>query len=131
MHCPLILFSVLSIFAGSITPAWALSESEIRSSIQSILKIRHPNESGEWWRALGPETPRIIVALYNEDGNIYHRIRLLDALAWFDDSTATQLLKQESQNEANQVIQSAALQSLATSQGGQEQEFLSKAMNSN
>jgi len=123
-----LLVTIVLSWIASVQSTWALSESEIRSSIQGILKIRHPSETAEWWRALGPAAPAVIVSMYSSETNIYRRIRLLDALGWFDDSQGTQLLKREAQNSANHVIQNAALQALATSQGAREQEFFSKVM---
>jgi hypothetical protein len=107
---------------------YASSEVEIRQAIQNVLKVRHPSESGNWWQSLGPTAPGIIISMYHESHSIYEKIRLVDSLAWFDDSAATHFLKNEAKNNPNRVIQSSAIRALSLSQGMKERDFLSQSL---
>jgi HEAT repeat protein len=123
-----LIVAFCSIIYGSYT--FAQDDDTVRYSIQAVLKVRHPTDNADWWRALGPTAPLTIISLYGEDKNIYHQIRLLAALAWFNLPEATQLLKQEAQSNSNSVIQNTALRALATSQGEREEDFLNQAIKS-
>ena len=108
-----------------VAPALALTDGEVRESIQTVLSTRHPQENADYWRSLGPNAPDVIIALYKEEKNVFKKVRLIDALAWYDSANATYFLKQESENSANQVLQRSALRALAIAQGSREEEFLS------
>ena len=105
--------------------AWAYSDEEIREAIQTVLKNRHPNETGEWWRSLGPSASKIMINIYLNENNIYHKVRLMDSLVWFSDSSTVSFMKQESESQSNQVIKRAAINSLIRSQGMKEKEYIS------
>jgi hypothetical protein len=124
------LYVLMTLISGlsAMTSAWALSDSEVADSIQSVLKMRHPSESCEWWRALGSATPGIIIAQYKEDQNIYHKIRLIDSLSCFDDPASNEFMKGEALNSLNQTIKNSAIQSLIKSQGLKEQEFIAHSL---
>jgi hypothetical protein len=104
---------------------WARSEAEIRQDIQAALSQRTPGESPEWWRALGPDAPPVIIRMYGESRNAYHQTRLLEGLSWFDqDRSAVEFLKTQARLSSNDVIRNAAITSLGISQGAREESFI-------
>jgi hypothetical protein len=123
----ILIFSFIQ-FCCSQSEVWASSDEEIRNAIQVILKSRHPTENGEWWSSLGPNAPKIIMDLYSTDKSIYHKVRLMDALAWFDDAAAANFMKKEGQNQTNQVLKNSAINSLIRAQGLKEKDFISKVL---
>jgi hypothetical protein len=108
--------------------SFALSDEEIQKSIQSILNVRHPQDSRQTWQSLGASAPRVIISLYQSSHSIYDKIRLIDGLAWFDDAATIEFLKKEAKENSNQVIQNSAIRSVALSQGMKEREFLSRSL---
>jgi hypothetical protein len=118
-----------SIFGAT---AWGQEDSQkdlkIRESIQAILQVRHPTEDGNWWRSLGPQAPRIIMEMYENSTNIYHRVRLMNALAWFDNPDSAQFMKKEMNQTSNQVIRNSAIQSVIRSRGMKEKKFISTVL---
>ncbi len=110
--------------------AWAHSEYEMRENISQVLSHRHPSESGTWWKSLGPSAVPVILQMYQEEVNIYRRIRLLDALAWFDVPDAVQFLKRTANESSNDVIKCSAVNSIIRSQGMREERFISKVLRS-
>ena len=108
--------------------SWALSDSEIRDSVQATLEVRHPSDSGDWWRSLGSNAPGVIMSMYRETNVIYHKIRLMDALSWYDNEEATRFMKSEAENNSNQVIKNAAIQALVKSQGMKEKTYISNVL---
>src|SRR5690606_22072854 len=96
--------------------------------IRQVLMERHPTDGRDWWRALGPETPDVILSLYPETRNVNHRVRLVQALTWFPEHDgAARFLKEQAEAKANNpVLRRAAVKSVAISRGEREVEFLSK-----
>ena len=123
-----LILVIFSITLWSTSLCWALTDLEIRNEIQGVLKIRHPSESAIWWKSLGPHAPNVIISLYQESQNIYHRVRLIDALSWYDDPGAIEFLKNEAETQKNHVIQAAAVRAIGTSQGVKEREYLSDSL---
>lgn len=105
---------------------WAKTDTEIEDTIQATLELRHPNDTADWWRGLGLETPRIIISMFEKSTNIYHRTRLIQALGWFDDPAAVEFLKRQAQNTTEDMIRLHSIKSVGRSQGVKELEFLSK-----
>lgn len=99
---------------------------QIRNEIQGLLGDRHPKAGAEWWQALGPGTPGVILQMLGEGPTLSDRIRLLQGLAWFDDPAATAALKTEAETTGSGVVRNAALRTLGISQGPKELEFLEK-----
>ena len=126
-------FFLLAIVIGVFGFNWesrAWSEGEIRTAIEATLKIRHPDETGDWWRSLGVNTPAIIISMFKEDNNIYRQIRLVDALAWFDNPTTVEFLKEQATHHDNNIVRRAANRSIGISQGVKEKAFLKRGLES-
>jgi hypothetical protein len=106
------------------------SNEAIRAKIQIVLKNRHPNETADFWRNLGPSSQvvPVITSMYQDNNNIYEKIRLMDALAWFNEPSATQFMKEEAENNSNRVIRSSAIRSVGLSQGTKEHDFFRKIL---
>jgi hypothetical protein len=89
----------------------------IQESIQEALVQRHPVDTPEWWRGLGPETPGVAIQMFQASTNELHRIHLLQGLSAFPDSAeAVAFLKEQTGSDAS-VIRNAAIGSLGASQG--------------
>src|SRR5436305_8117694 len=113
-----ILLSLLLLMA---LPAGADSSTDaIQHQIESVLAQRHPTDTPEWWRSLGPPAPAVIISMYQNTSHIYHRLRLLGALAWFDDPVAVDFLKKQAESSGDDVVVSAAIKSVGISQGAKE-----------
>jgi hypothetical protein len=108
--------------------AW--SDDEIRSTIEESLKMRHPEETPDWWRSLGRNAPKIMISIFRGDSNTYHQIRLVDALAWFDDVETVEFLKDQAANHRNTIVKRSAIRSVGLSQGIKEKKFLRRALES-
>lgn len=108
--------------------AFAKTEAEIRTAIEDAIAVRHPKDTLEWWRSLGPQTPKILIQMYSSSSHIYHRMRLLQALAAFDDPDAVAFLKQEASKTPDDVIRNAAIRAVGVSQGGKEREWLASQL---
>ncbi|MCM2322912.1 MAG: HEAT repeat domain-containing protein [Oligoflexia bacterium] len=106
--------------------AFAATDAEIQEKVQDIIMERHPTETPEWWRALGPEAPRVLIGMYEKSTHIYHRVRLLQGLGWFDTPEAAEFLKAQASSTTEDSIRTTAIRSVAHSQGMKEAEFLSK-----
>lgn len=122
--CILLLIS----FYNLSNQAWAWNDEELKNIIQNTIQMRHPRESGSWWRSLGPRAPKVIIQMYQGEGNIYYKLRLMDALAWFDDEDASFLIKKEIKNQTNQVIKNSAIFSLIQSQGLRERGLITQLL---
>lgn len=118
----LILFIVMNFAEVS----FAKTPDEIRGAIEAILTHRHPKDDAKWWRELGPEAPAVIISMYRSSEEIYERLRLLQGLAWFEDSRAIEFIKEQAQKSQESSIRNAALRTLGISQGAKEIEFVAK-----
>lgn len=127
-----IIFMSVSNLSG-LKSSWAtLTPGEIQDAIEQELSLRHPDHNGQWWRDLGPAASDVILSMYqNQNLLFYHRIRLLEALAWFpENKQAVELLKQEATSKTNLTLQETAIRALGRSQGVKVSEFLSQGFNS-
>jgi hypothetical protein len=104
--------------------AHALTEAEIREQVTAVISQRHPKDSPDWWRGLGPQAPRILIRMHDETDRASHKLRLLQGLAWFDDPAATDFLKQQARSSSNAVTRAASVRTLGLSQGEKELPFL-------
>lgn len=102
----------------------------LQNQIQSVIQERHPTDTPDWWKGLGPQAPAVIMSMYQSSSHIYQRIRLVEGLGWFDDSTATQFLKEQAQNATDDVIRNASITSIAISQGAKEEDFIANFLQS-
>lgn len=109
---------------------WAFNESEVRRSIEATIDMRHPSETADWWRSLGPHAPRIIMEMVQAEKRTYQKIRLIDGLAWFDDPQVVEFLKQVVDTHPDTALAYSALRSLAISQGEKQRAFLEKGLQS-
>lgn len=109
----------------SMASAALKTDDEIEKAIKQVLMERHPTDTKEWWQGLGPQTSKIVIRMHESTSNIYHRIRLLQALAWFDDAVSASFVKEQLKDSKNAVVQQAALRTLALSQGDKEVDTLS------
>jgi hypothetical protein len=118
-----VLFSIVSL--GMAGAAFAQrTDAEIQAAIENVIMQYHPTDTASWWRSLGPDTPSVIQSMYDQQSFVYNRLRLVQALAWFDDPTATAFLEKVAQDSVDDVIRNGAIQSLGTSQGAREEDFV-------
>ena len=124
-----ITFTALTLVGSAQIGHAALSDAQIQEAIEQTLSIRHPKDTPQWWKSLGPSTPQVIVSMYQNDQSIYHRIRLLEALAWFPENTQSiELLKKEAGANSNSSLRETAIRSLGRSQGIKAHGFLEKSL---
>lgn len=120
------IFCLICLLIGQ--SAYSTTDEEIREKIHDTIKVRHPVDQPEWWRSLGSQAPHVIISMYNETSSTYEKIRLIEALAWFDDPAAVSFLKGVYEKSGNAILKEAALKSIAVSQNSNEQEFIDKGM---
>lgn len=118
------LFLSLSLSLSS--SAWSKTEAEIEQAIQDVLAQRHPEDTPDWWRSLGRETPTIIIRMFEKSTDVYHKLRLVQALAWFDEPQAVDFVKTQAQSTEYGVIRNAAVKTVGVSRGKEEIDFISK-----
>ena len=106
--------------------AWSATDAELEKTISEALSVRHPTEGPDWWRSLGPTAPGVIIRMYEASDQIYQRLRLLEALAWFDDSASVEFLKLQADRTAYDVLRNAAIRSVGIARGAKEEEFVSQ-----
>lgn len=91
---------------------FALTESEIEQRLSDALRQIHPNQNAAWYKALGENAPPVIIRMYKNSKNTYHRIRLIEAASAFtENQQITEFLRSELKNNS----QTAERRSLATS----------------
>ncbi len=140
MRCPMrhfkknlyvhLIISLLLLFFSSAFASDSNSRSDgiLEESILEVIRMRNSKESPEWWRSLGPAAPKAILSLYRKTNSTYIKIRLLEALRWFDDSTATDLMKNEFEQNRNELIRAAAIRAIGMSQGMKEAQLIERAL---
>jgi hypothetical protein len=121
----LIIALIFSNFHG-VASAQTRTDAELEQAIQDVIIQRHPTDTPEWWRELGPEAPRVIIGMAEKAPRLYQRLRLVEALGWFDDQRAVEYLKRQADSASNGVIRNAAVKAIGNSQGAKELEFVSK-----
>jgi hypothetical protein len=114
---------MLGVCAGQ---AFARTEAELRETISEVLEQQHPREGASWWRSLGSDAPKVMIAMYRETTHIYERMRLLHALGWFDDPSVVEFLKAEAKRTDESVIRNAIVRSVSNSAGARETEWVSE-----
>ncbi len=110
--------------AGSINPL-------LEEKIQATIDQRHPTDTADWWRALGPDAVKTIIAMYDQTSQVYPRIRLIQGLGWFDDPDAVAFIKNQADNATDDVVRNASITSLSLSQGSREDDFIAKFLDNN
>lgn len=116
MFQTLIVFLIPLIF-GMNSALANLDEGEIQKRIEQILSERHPSDDSQDWKSLGKNAPKVILKLIRKEEKVYRRIRLIQALAWFEDPEAVEFLKDTIQNSENRMFRDKAIQTYALSQG--------------
>lgn len=106
--------------------AFAKTDAEIEEMIQEALMERHPQDTPDWWRGLGPRAPQVIIGLYEHSTHTYQRLRLLQGLGWFDSPEVSDFLKRQAEHAADDVIRTTAIRSVGYSQGVKEADFIAK-----
>lgn len=104
--------------------AFGMSEEKMREKIEQVISQRHPTDTPDWWRSLGPDAPPLIIKMHQQTDHIYKQLRLLEALAWFDDPEAQEFIRNQAMKTKNSVIRNAALRTLAYSQGARAIDFI-------
>jgi hypothetical protein len=128
LACLTALLATLSVQSAPLvpSPAAAHSELDLENRITQLISDPQARMSPEDWKSLGPHAAATLLSLYQRDTNTFHRIRLLEALAWVEpDLEATAFMKEQAQLAKNDLLRSAALESLAISRGDEEEAFLS------
>ncbi|OFZ00828.1 MAG: hypothetical protein A2070_03850 [Bdellovibrionales bacterium GWC1_52_8] len=116
-------------------PSYLLKAAEpgpagVRQQIEMVIRMRHPTDTRDWWLALGPQAPGVIIQMveapeYRE--NTLHKMRLLQGLSWFaQDSTALDFLKQQAQTTNEELVRQSVIEAVGITQGPKEAEFISK-----
>jgi hypothetical protein len=113
------LLSILVVSFGLFSlQSLALTDAEIRAKIDNVISVRHQAEGEEWWRALGPRTPIIAIAMYSESKRAVVKSRLIYALGFFPESSeAVAFLEGLAKTEKNKSFRRAAIRSYGLSQG--------------
>lgn len=124
-----IVFMSTLVIANSAISGSKFTESEIRQKITNILSQRDPVDTPDWWRSLGPEATNVIISMHKTSRNTYHKIRLLQALAWFDDPVAAEYIKEQIRTSDNNVIKGAGIKTLGISQGEKELDYITNYLN--
>ena len=108
---------------------WTSAEGEIEEAVGEAIRQRHPEETGDWWRALGPGAPRVIITMYAEEKQSYHRVRLIEGLAWFPDvPEAVEFLRGQAVGAGPTVMRQSAIRSLGISQGAGAVALIAKCL---
>ena len=104
-----LLFAWLGlILAGSHPPAWALSDAEIEERIEEALSHRHPQDGASFWKGLGSEAPRVVRAMLAKTTSTYHRVRLIEAMGYFEDAVSREEIQRLLTSTETQAIRIAA-----------------------
>ncbi len=108
-----------------VAKAESASEARVRGTIQGWLVQIHPTDQPEAWRALGAETPSVIVKMLGQAENSRHRHRLLTALGFFpEDPVALERLREEAIRTDNEVMRQAAIQAVGKTDTVREAQFV-------
>ncbi|MCM2279488.1 MAG: hypothetical protein NDJ89_15540 [Oligoflexia bacterium] len=126
MSKTLLTLGLLLLSLAGAPVAHAAGDAEIQEQVGEIIRQRHPTDTPETWRGLGPAAPRNIIEMYLKSDHILHRVRLLQGLGWFDTPEASEFLKAQASATNEDAIRTTAVRSVAHSQGAKETEFLAK-----
>jgi hypothetical protein len=122
--------SFLLLLASLLSQSTFGDTAAIRSQIQTILLQRHPADTDGWWRALGPDAPQVIIAMYGETTDTLHQIHLLQGLSAFQDDPAAVAFLDQQAKSGTGVIKNAALGALGACEGEKALDTLSDALKS-
>jgi hypothetical protein len=99
--------------------------SDLKKEIQSLLEDRHPSESREEWKKLGPGASSVILKMLESTRRVDHRARLISGLAAFQSPAVVRFLKKEAlSSSTDSILRSEALHSLGASQNVKELKFI-------
>jgi len=107
------------------------TDAELQQEVEAMISLRHPPReagSGAWWHSLGPHAAGVIRQMLSQNRPISEKIRLIEALSYFNDGESAEFLKKLYREGKSQVVQDAAVKALAASQGGKEAKFLESAL---
>jgi hypothetical protein len=125
---PALIISVGIFLAAGIAVPSMGDDATIKEQVQAILVQRHPVDTDESWRALGPDAPPVIIGMYQQTTNTLYQIHLLQGLSAFsDNSEAADFLRSQSKSDTS-VLRNAALGALGASQGEKALDTLSEAL---
>jgi hypothetical protein len=123
----LVMFCILSgVLAATCFSVFAAESSLLEEVIKEKISERHPTDTPSWWRSLGSEAPKVMISLYDQESGIYQRLRLVEALGWFNDPEAIAFLKKQSENASQDVIRNGAIRAVGNAAGASEVEFIGK-----
>ncbi len=118
---------VVSVLTAVPYAAGARTDREIEQAISQLLVERHPNDTPDWWRGLGPQAPRVIIAMAERADDLYQRVRLVAALAHFpENARAVEYLREQAESTPEPVLREKAVRAIGISQGPKELDFLGK-----
>ncbi|MCM0606887.1 MAG: HEAT repeat domain-containing protein [Xanthomonadaceae bacterium] len=103
--------------------AFAQTHSEIRESINFTLSERHPTDSKESWLAMGVDTPSVIIEMIEAGEESYRRVRLLEALGYFQGTQVSDFLRKEAKRTKNHQYRLSAVKGLLRAEGERGVEF--------
>src|SRR5207253_525115 len=90
---------------------------------------RHPADTPDWWRSLGSNAPAVIIQMYKDTTSVYRKSRLVQGLAWFDDSAAADFVKEVAETTDNSVLRQAAIKTYGITNGDKDTDSLAKFLN--
>ena len=100
-------------------------EETIRRQVSLVIHERHPTDTPEWWRGLGPDAPPVLMAMYGETRNTHERTRLLLGLGWFgEDPAAVEFVKRETLKTDNKALRRAGVRSVGAAGRPEDTGFL-------
>lgn len=122
-----VLVSVLSVLtAVTCFSVFAAAKPDLEAIIQDKISQRHPTDTPAWWQGLGSDAPKVIMELYEKDGGIYERTRLLSGLSNFHDPDSVAFLKKQAENSQQDVLRNSSIQAIGSAGGAADVEFLGK-----
>lgn len=127
------VYMILLALVVSMAPgfAWSMTDEQVHQAIEDKLSERHPRDSANAWLALGPNAVPVIISMYGSTDYISHRVRLAQALGYFDDPRAADFLEKLAQSSGEDVVVNSSLRALGNSPRALgEEDFVSKFLKS-
>jgi hypothetical protein len=116
-----------ALFVSSPRTAWAMGDDQVHQAIEDKLSERHPQDSAAAWQSLGSDAVPVIISMYGSTDYISHRVRLAQALGYFDDARAVDFLEKLAQSSGEDVVVNSSLRALGNSpRDVGEEDFISK-----
>ncbi len=120
-----LLMALLVVISSSATAR--ADDADIQRKVQALLAPLHPADTPDDWRALGPDAPRVIIAMIGRTDRIRERHRLTSVLGYFpDDPAALAYLKRQAEGAPDEVIRVAAVRSVGQAAGVKESSFVAQ-----